>query len=56
MNFGKFNIFLLKADEKFRNLQIKKNSQHRYKQNFSNTFQGYVHIFEAYIVSKTIPQ
>ena len=26
------------------------------KQDFSNTFQGYVHIFEVYIVLKTIPQ
>ena len=33
--------------QKFTNQQ---NSEHRHRQNFSNIFQGYVHIFEIYIV------
>ena len=35
-NFGKF-IFLVRTTVKFRNLQISKNSEHPYKQNFSNS-------------------
>ena len=41
-------IFLEKTAVKYRNLQISKNAKHHYKQNFSNSLQGYVHMFEEY--------
>ena len=42
--------FLVKTTVKFRNLQTtyQQNSSHQYKHNFSNSIQGYVHVFEVY--------
>ena len=43
-----FFFLVVKTTVKFRNLQIRKNLD--MNTNFSNSFQGYVHIFQIYIV------